>query len=166
MPTARSQFRVDQPQPSDLVGDPLLIAGSGGGFEATIDIRVLDANGNEFVTTSVQSTNLISGWQQQVDLPDPPPTNRGVVEVAASTGSEQAEPRVSVPVFFGTRIVAGFRSYLLHVVQPGETLSGIAAAEPLYIGSGFGPIFEANRDIIGDPNRIHPGQVLRIPADF
>ena len=166
MPTARSQFRVDQPQPNDLVGDPLLIAGSGGGFEATIDIRVLDANGNEFVTTSVQSTNLISGWQQQVDLPDPPPTNRGVVEVAASTGSEQAEPRVSVPVFFGTRIVAGFRSYLLHMVQPGETLSGIAAAEPLYIGSGFGPIFEANRDIIGDPNRIHPGQVLRIPADF
>jgi len=40
----------------------------------------------------------------------------------------------------------------LHVVQPGETLSGIAAAEPLYIGEGF----EANRDIVADPNLIHP----------
>ena len=164
--TTRSEFRVDQPQPNDLVGDPLLIAGSGGGFEATIDIRVLDADGNEFLTTSVQSTNLISAWQQQVDLPDPPPTNRGVVEVAPSTGADEPEARVSVPVFFGTRIVSGFRSYLLHIVQPGETLSGIAASEPLYIGSGFGPIFEANRDIIGDPDLIHPGQVLRIPANF
>ena len=163
---SRTEFRVDQPQANDLVGDPLLIAGTGGGFEATIDIRVLDANGNEFVTTSAQSTNLLSAWQTQVDLPNPPPTNRGVVEVAPSTGADEAEARVSVPVFFGTRIVSGFRSYLLHVVQPGETLSGIAAAEPLYIGSGFGPIFEANRDIIGDPNLIHPGQVLRIPADF
>ncbi len=163
---SRTEFRVDQPQANDLVGDPLLIAGTGGGFEATIDIRVLDANGNEFVTTSAQSTNLLSAWQTQVELPNPPPTNRGVVEVAPSTGADEAEARVSVPVFFGTRIVSGFRSYLLHVVQPGETLSGIAAAEPLYIGSGFGPIFEANRDIIGDPNLIHPGQVLRIPADF
>jgi Immunoglobulin-like domain of bacterial spore germination/LysM domain len=164
--TTRSDFRVDQPQPNDLVGDPLLVAGTGGGFEATIDIRVLDADGNEFLTTSAQSTNLLSAWQHQVDLSDPPPTNRGVVEVAPSTGAEEAEPRVSVPVFFGTRIAPGFRSYLLHVVQPGETLSGIAASEPLYIGGGFGPIFEANRDIIGDPNLIHPGQVLRIPADF
>src|SRR5215207_4040045 len=155
--TSRSGFRIDQPQPNDLVGDPLSIAGMGGGFEATIDIRVLDANGNEFLTTSVQSTNLISAWQTQINLPDPPPTNRGVVEIASSTGADEAEARVSVPVFFGTRIATGFRSYLLHVVQPGETLSAIGANEPLYIGSGFGPIFEANRDIIGDPNLIHPG---------
>ena len=119
-----------------------------------------------FVTTSAQSTNLLSAWQKQIDLPNPPPTNRGVVEIAPSTGADEAEARASVPVFFGTRIVPGFRSYLLHVVQSGETLSGIAASEPLYIGTGFGPILEANRDIIGDPNRIHPGQVLRIPADF
>ena len=101
-----------------------------------------------------------------MDLPNPPPTTRGVVEVAPSTGADEAETRVSVPVFFGTRIVSGFRSYLLHVVQPGETLSGIAASEPVYIGSRFGPIFAANRDIIDDPDLVHPGQVLRIPADF
>ena len=38
-------FRLDQPRANDLVGNPLLIAGSGGGFEATIAVRVLDGNG-------------------------------------------------------------------------------------------------------------------------
>jgi Immunoglobulin-like domain of bacterial spore germination/LysM domain len=165
-PMTRSQFRVDQPRPNDLVGDPLLVSGLGGGFEATIDIRVLDGDGNIFIETFTQSTNLISLWQTQIALPEPPPTPRGVVEVAPSTGADEPEARTSIPVFFGTAIVSGFGSYLLHVVQPGETLSSIAASEPLYIGSGFGPIFEANRDIIADPNLIHPGQVLRIPAGF
>ena len=162
----RSPFRVDQPQPNDLIGDPLLVAGTGGGFEAAIDIRVLDGNGTVLLETSTQSTNLLSAWQTQIGLPDPPPSPGGVVEVAPTTGADEPEARVSIPVFFGTAIAAGFRSYLLHVVQPGETLSGIAAAEPLFIGDGFEAIFEANRDIIADPNVIHPGQVLRIPAGF
>ena len=35
---------------------------------------------------------------------------------------------------------------------------------PLYIGTGFEPIFEANRHGIGDdPDLIHPGTVLRCP---
>jgi hypothetical protein len=44
-------------------------------------------------------------------------------------------------------------------------LSGIAAAQaPLYIGTGFQPIFEANRHILSDPNLIHPGHCA--PAAF
>jgi nucleoid-associated protein YgaU len=162
----RSQFRIDQPRANDLVGNPLLIAGMGGGFEATIDIRVLDATGNVMAETFTTATNLPSAWQTSVTLPDPPPTNRGVVEVGPSTGADEAPARVSRPVFFGPAIVAGYRSHLLHVVQPGETLSSIAESTELYIGTGFGPIFEANRDILADPNLIHPGQVLRIPSDF
>lgn len=162
----RSRFRLDQPRPNDLVGDPLLIAGMGGGFEATIDIRLLDASGAVAVETFTTSTNLISAWQTSIDLPSSLTTSHGVVEVGPSTGADEAEPRVSIPIFFGTRIASGYRSHLLHVVQPGETLSGIAASEPLYIGGGFGPIFEANRDIVADPDLIHPGQVLRIPSNF
>lgn len=162
----RSQFRVDQPRPNDLVGDPLLVAGLGGGFEATIDIRVLDGNGAVLLETFTMSTNLISAWQTSLALPATLPTPHGVVEVAPSTGADAPEPRVSVPVFFGTQIAPGSTSYLLHVVQPGETLSGIAASEPLFIGGGFQPIWQANRDIVADPDVIHPGQVLRIPASF
>jgi len=164
---SRQTFRVDQPQPNDLVGDPVLLAGSGGGFEATIDIRILDASGAVALQTFTMSRNLTAPWQAHVDLPESLTTTRGVVEIASSTGADDAPARVSVPVFFGTRIVDGFGSWFLHVVQPGETLSGIATAvTDLYIGTGWQPIFEANQDIIADPNLIYPGQVLRIPADL
>jgi nucleoid-associated protein YgaU len=164
---SRQQFRLDQPRANDLVGDPLLLSGSGGGFEATISIRILDASGAVVEDTFTMAHNLTSPWQAQLALPDALTSTRGVVEVGPSTGADEAPARVSVPVFFGTRIVSGFGSWFLHVVQQGETLSGIAAsAGPSYIGSGWQPIFEANADIIADPDVIHPGQVLRIPADF
>lgn len=164
---SREQFRLDQPQPNDLVGDPLLLAGSGGGFEANISIRILDANGAAVAETFTMARNLTSPWQAQVPLPEALLTTRGVVEVGPSTGADEVPARICVPVFFGPRIVGGFGSWFLHVVQPGETLSSIAAgAGPLYIGSGWQPIFEANADIIADPNLVHPGQVLRIPADL
>ena len=168
VPFMSESFRLDQPRANDLVGNPLLIAGSGGGFEADIAVRVLDGNGQVLVETSVTSTNLTSAWQTSVSLPEPPPTNRGVVQVGPSTGADEAPPRVSVPVFYGTAIAPGFRSYFLYTVQTGDTLSGIAVSEaPLYIGNGFEPIFEANRHIIGDdPDLIHPGTVLRLPSDF
>lgn len=52
-----------------------------------------------------------------------------------------------------------------HTVTPGETLSQIALK---YYGSAVKEkwmlIYEANRQVIGDdPNRIRPGQVLKIP---
>ncbi|MDQ3886241.1 MAG: LysM peptidoglycan-binding domain-containing protein [Actinomycetota bacterium] len=34
------------------------------------------------------------------------------------------------------------------------------------MGESFQAIFEANRDILANPDLIHPGQVLRIPANF
>ena len=49
-----------------------------------------------------------------------------------------------------------------HVVQKGDTLSKIAKE---YYGDMmlYKQIFEANRDILDDPNMIKPGQRLRIP---
>jgi len=49
-----------------------------------------------------------------------------------------------------------------HVVQSGDTLSKIAQK---YYGdpSLYNQIFEANRDILKDPNKIFPGQKLKIP---
>jgi nucleoid-associated protein YgaU len=49
-----------------------------------------------------------------------------------------------------------------YVVQAGDTLSKIAQR---YYGDAalYTKIFEANRDILKDPNRISPGQKLRIP---
>ena len=164
--TTSEAFRVDQPQANDLVGNTILVAGSGGGFEATLTIRVLDSNGQVLIETSTMSTNLTSPWQTSVTVS--PSTNRGVIQVGPSTGADVAPPMVSIPVFFGEVIAPGFRSYFHYTVQPGDTLSGIAASQaPLYIGSGYVPIHEANRHIIGDDaDLIHPGTVLRLPSDF
>jgi len=50
-----------------------------------------------------------------------------------------------------------------HTVEKGDTLSHIAKH---YYGraSKWKAIFDANRDILDDPDRIQPGQVLQIPA--
>jgi nucleoid-associated protein YgaU len=47
-------------------------------------------------------------------------------------------------------------------VEPGETLSSIAER---FLGDSerWRAIFQANRDQIEDPDRIFPGQVLRVP---
>jgi len=47
-----------------------------------------------------------------------------------------------------------------YTVKSGDTLSGIAKHYP---GVSWNEIFEANRDQLNDPDKIHPGQVLKIP---
>ncbi|HEY7448986.1 MAG TPA: LysM peptidoglycan-binding domain-containing protein [Vicinamibacterales bacterium] len=49
-----------------------------------------------------------------------------------------------------------------YTVKPGDTLSKIAKA---HLGSAddYMKIFEANRDQLTDPDKIKPGQVLRLP---
>ncbi len=163
-----NEFRLDQPQPNDLVGNPLLIAGMGGGFEGTIGIRVLDDTGRVIESTFTNSAWMARQFQKSIELSNPPTTTKGVVQVGPDSG-ESDPPWVSVPVFFGTAIVPTFRSYFLYVVQQGDTLSGLAAeatASGLYEGSGWQPIYRANEHIISDPDLIHPGMVLRIPGGF
>jgi nucleoid-associated protein YgaU len=50
-----------------------------------------------------------------------------------------------------------------YTVKPGDSLSKIAKE---YYGNAmkYPVIFEANRPMLKDPNKIYPGQVLRIPA--
>lgn len=49
-----------------------------------------------------------------------------------------------------------------YTVQPGDNLSKIA--EAMYGSAArYSAIFEANRPMLSDPDRIYPGQVLRIP---
>jgi nucleoid-associated protein YgaU len=47
-------------------------------------------------------------------------------------------------------------------VKPGESLSKIA--KDVYDNAGkYMKIFEANKDVLKDPNVIHPGQRLKLP---
>lgn len=49
-----------------------------------------------------------------------------------------------------------------YTVKPGDTLSAIAKAQ-YGDASQYQRIFEANQPMLKDPDRIYPGQVLRIP---
>jgi len=48
-------------------------------------------------------------------------------------------------------------------VQPGDSLSKIAKRE-YGDANQWNRIFEANKDVLKDPNKIFPGQKLKIPA--
>jgi len=50
----------------------------------------------------------------------------------------------------------------IYVVVSGDSLSKIAKRE-YGDANKWKQIFEANRDIIKDPNLIHPGQKLKLP---
>ena len=50
-----------------------------------------------------------------------------------------------------------------YTVKAGDTLSKIAK-ELLGSASAYPQIFEANRDQLSDPDKIKPGQVLKIPV--
>jgi nucleoid-associated protein YgaU len=50
-----------------------------------------------------------------------------------------------------------------YTVEKGDTLSHIAKAH-YGRASKWRAIFEANRDVLDDPDKIRPGQVLTIPA--
>lgn len=50
-----------------------------------------------------------------------------------------------------------------HTVESGDSLWKIAEAT-LGDGSRYTEIFEANKPMLKDPDKIYPGQVLRIPA--
>ena len=49
-----------------------------------------------------------------------------------------------------------------YTVKAGDTLSGIAKAQ-LGDANAYMKIFDANKDQLSDPDKIKPGQVLKIP---
>ncbi len=50
-----------------------------------------------------------------------------------------------------------------YTVEKGDTLSRIAK-QHLGDANAWKKIFEANRDVLDDPDKIQPGQVLKLPS--
>lgn len=86
-------------------------------------------------------------------------------DAKAKPASPAAAPRADFSDVRGasettTAAAAATRTY---TVVAGDSLSKIAQRE-LGDASRWREIHEANRDTIKDPDLIHPGQVLKIPA--
>ncbi|MEU6394689.1 Gmad2 immunoglobulin-like domain-containing protein [Streptomyces sp. NPDC046939] len=157
--------RIDQPRKLDLVGNPVRLGGIGTGFEATLRYRVSDGHdevtgdfhvgggGGEHGQFQVQADVARAAFKSDRLLVQ-------VFEVSAKDGSEIHV--VTVPVLYGPRIVPGYYGYREHTVVKGDTLAALAKT---YYGdaSSYTRIVRANPEQITDPDKILPGQVLRIP---
>lgn len=89
------------------------------------------------------------------EVPDQATLERVVLSVGNCEGVETVEEELTV--------VSPSAQSRLHAVAPGDTLWALATT---YLGDGnrYPEIFEANKPMLSDPNKIFVGQVLRIPA--
>lgn len=71
--------------------------------------------------------------------------------------------RVSGAQTAGATTAAAPAASRYYTIQSGDTLSKIAK-EHYGDANAYNKIFEANREVIGDPDKIYPGQQIRIPA--
>lgn len=160
-----SPIVIRQPQPHDLVDDPIAISGVATAFEAVVSVRVRDGNGAILVNDTFMAggTGTWANFHVAVPLPGIPPTPGGTV-ILFEESAQNGQPIhvVSVPVVFGRALLDPYTGFLQYTVVAGDTLSGIAQQ---FYGNGAlsNRIFEANRDQLTNPNLIHVGQVLRVP---
>jgi nucleoid-associated protein YgaU len=155
---------VRQPQPFDLVDDPVEVCGVGTGFEAVFAARVRDANGVELAQVPIMAGGTgIWGNFHTTLATGVSPTPQGVLEVYENSAADGSEiNKVVVPITFGPALIDPYHGFAQYTVMTGDSLWAISEQ---WYGDGnlFGRIFEANRDQILDPDLIYPGQVLRIP---
>lgn len=91
---------------------------------------------------------VVDVYANNLTYPKPAPKEVGGAEMARPAGAGPAtQPEVE-----------------FYVIQPGDTLSKIAKR---YYGDAmqYPRIFEANREVIEDPDKIFPGQKIRIPRN-
>ena len=156
---------VRHPRANDIVDDPVEVAGVGTGFEGSLVARLRNATGQEIAKRSFQAggTGIWGNFFFRIDVPSVPSRARGtleIFEVSAEDGSEIFK-RI-VPILFGRALQNPYQGFTVHTVRSGETLSSIA--QDFYGSPGrFRTIFEANRNVLDDPDEIFPGQELRIP---
>ncbi len=156
---------VRQPQPFDLVDDPVEVCGVGTGFEGTFAARLRDDNGTELsqITINAGGTGTWGNFHATLPLGGVPTTPQGTLEVfefSAKDGSEVG--KTVVPITFGPALLMPYHGFAQYTVVAGDTLSAIA--QQWYADAAQWPrIFEANRDQITNPNLIFSGQVLRVP---
>jgi PAS domain-containing protein len=156
---------VRQPQAFDIVDDPIDVCGIGTGFEATFQVRVRDADGTPLAETFVTAggTGILGNFSIELAVGVVPSTPQGTLEAFERSAEDGRElNRVAVPITFGRALADPYIGFFQYQVEPGDTLSSIAQqfyGDP----SRFRVIFEANRHQLTDPDRVFPGQLLRIP---
>jgi LysM repeat protein len=128
---------------------------------------------SQVTTTSTLTSTLVSNLTHIPASTTPTSSPVGRPDTAAAARfvpRRAARPDAGRPMGAGTPIDTGTRTATgpqastgTYVVQPGDTLSGIAAA--LATPGGWPALYAANRQAIGpNPNVIHAGTTLALPG--
>jgi len=107
--------------------------------------------GTEKVKVEVQGDKaIVTG-----DVADQSTLEKAIIAVGNTLGISKVESKLTAP---------SQKDPVFHQVTKGDSLWKIAEE---HYGKGKGPkynvIFEANKPMLSDPDKIYPGQVLRIP---
>ncbi len=95
--------------------------------------------------------------------------DNGVVKVSGTAASQETKEKIIMAVgnikgVSGVEDNADGGDPVFHEVQKGDTLWKVAE-KALGNGARYTEIFEANKPMLSDPDKIYPGQMLRIPQD-
>jgi hypothetical protein len=158
-------IEVRQPAENDIIGRRFSLGGFGTGFEATVLWRLLGQDGAplaEGLVAGVGSMGIIDDFCLEIVLPSSV-SARGAHVVLQVFGDDPSGQNPPGPDLNEVRVTlfTGLTGWRLYEVKSGDTLAAIARDQGENIT--FTDIFEANRDVLNDPNKIFPGQVLRIP---
>jgi lysozyme len=124
-------------------------------------LRLTPPSGGGTTTYTVRPGDTLSaiGAQFGVDWHAIYAANKGLI--GPDPNRIQAGWVLTIPAGGSAPAPAPAPAQRTYTVQPGDTLSGIAAQQG--VAGGWQAIFDANRDVLSDPNQIYPGQVLRLP---
>ena len=107
--------------------------------------------GSENVKVEVEGDKaIVTG-----DVADQSVLEKAIIAVGNTLGVSKVESQLTAP---------GQKAPVFHTVNKGDNLWKIAeAAYGKGKGAKYPLIFEANKPMLTDPDKIYPGQVLRIP---
>lgn len=98
------------------------------------------------------------------DCKDPEALEKAILMAGNVKGVTKVTTNISFPDETGTAEFTGQEGVEYYVIESGDTLSGIAKR---FYGKAmdYPRIFEANREVIKDPDLIFVGQKIRIPLN-
>ena len=119
-----------------------------GALKAEVDSLGLDSDGLkiEIDGDTVKMTGKAKSQEEK---------EKAILAVGNIAGVATVEETVEAPEA---------REPVFHTVEKGDTLWAIAS-KTLGNGARYTEIFEANKPMLSDPDKIYPGQMLRIPQD-
>ena len=139
-----------------------------GNAQPTASVEDLNRTAGEAIARYVEEQNLgiqglqvaFDGASGKVTLRGQAPSQEASEKAALCCGNVQSVSSVDNQL----QVTQQAQPAQFHDVVKGDTLSAIAKKH-LGSANAYMKIFEANKPMLKDPDKIYPGQVLRIPKE-